>query len=118
MAVTRYRGGAGMWSWILHRVTGVGVMLFLAAHIADTALVIWGPDVYNRVIAFYRLPLFKVAEIFLFGAVLFHAFNGIRIVLIDFRPEWSIWQRQFFYVVLALFVAAMVPVTVIMVGHL
>lgn len=36
--VARYRGGSGHWSYLLHRVTGVGVLLFLAIHIVDTAL--------------------------------------------------------------------------------
>ncbi len=116
--MTRYRGGAGMWAWIMHRLTGVGVMLFLITHVIDTALVMWGPKVYNSVIQFYRLPVFKVAEIFLFAAVLYHALNGLRIVLVDFWPELGVWQRQLFYAVMALFVAGMVPVTIIMVGHL
>jgi len=47
---TVYRGGTGQWSWALHRITGVAVFLFLLAHIVDTALVGFGPDLYNRVV--------------------------------------------------------------------
>ena len=44
-----YRGGQGMWSWLLHRVTGMGIFLFLLVHILDTAFLILGPEPYNRV---------------------------------------------------------------------
>jgi len=48
-----YRGHEGQWSWIMHRVTGVAVILFLFAHVIDTAVVGWGPEAYNRVIKVY-----------------------------------------------------------------
>jgi succinate dehydrogenase / fumarate reductase cytochrome b subunit len=54
--MTVYKGRVGQWSWIFHRVTGVGVLLFLFAHIIDTLLVGFGPEVYNKVIAIYRHP--------------------------------------------------------------
>ena len=40
-----------MWSWLLHRVTGVGVLIFLLIHILDTAFLMLGPELYNRVMA-------------------------------------------------------------------
>ena len=46
-----YRGGVGQWSWVLHRLTGIGVLLFLFFHILDTALILVGPELYNRIIA-------------------------------------------------------------------
>ena len=88
-----YRGGIGQWSWILHRVTGVGILLFLIIHVMDTALIMWGPDMYNHVLALYRHPLFRPMEIFLFGAVLFHALNGLRVIIIDLWSQGSrVWR--------------------------
>ena len=109
-----YRGGVGQWSWALHRFTGVGVLLFLFAHILDTFLVVLGPAHYNAIIQLYRHPLFRVSEIFLFASVLFHSLNGVRITLLDFRPGLMRYHRQFFYAELALFAVAMVPVTYLM----
>jgi succinate dehydrogenase / fumarate reductase cytochrome b subunit len=51
--IVRYRGGFGHWTFLLHRLTGLGVLVFLLAHIVDTALLGWGPDVFNRVMAVY-----------------------------------------------------------------
>ncbi len=55
-----YKGREGQWSWIAHRVTGVGILLFLFAHIIDTALVGWGPEAYNRVISVYHHPIVQI----------------------------------------------------------
>src|SRR5204863_8341103 len=49
-----YKGREGQWSWLAHRVTGVAIILFLFAHVVDTALVGWGPDAYNRVDRVYK----------------------------------------------------------------
>ena len=112
-----YRGKEGQWSWIFHRLTGVGVLLFLITHILDTMLVWFGPNIYNRVIMIYRHPLFKFAEIGLFAAVLYHSLNGIRIILIDFWPAGTRHHKQMFYIEITVFVLAMAVVTTIMMGH-
>lgn len=109
-----YRGGIGQWSWALHRVTGVGVLVFLLLHILDTSLIILGPEHYNTIIALYRVPIFRVMEVGLFAAVLFHALNGVRIILVDFWPDLTRVHRQLFYAELVLFVVAMIPVAYLM----
>ena len=112
-----YKGGIGQWSWALHRLTGVGVLIFLIFHILDTALIMVGPELYNKVIAVYRMPLFGLSEIGLFAAVLFHALNGVRIIVIDFWPASTRWHKQMFGAVLALFLLIFIPVGWIMLGH-
>lgn len=109
-----YRGGIGQWSWALHRVTGVGVLVFLLLHILDTSLIILGPEHYNTIIALYRVPIFRVMEVGLFAAVLFHALNGVRIILVDFWPDLTRVHRQLFYAELVLFIVAMIPVAYLM----
>ena len=69
-----------MWSWVAHRVTGVLIFFFLFAHVLDTALVRVSPEDYNTVIDTYKNPIVGVLEVGLVAAVLFHAFNGLRIV--------------------------------------
>jgi len=103
-----------MWSWVFHRVSGVGILLFLFAHILDTLLVAWGPEVYNRVMAVYRRPVFRVGEVGLAGAVLFHALNGLRIILIDFVPPLTVYQNRLFWAVVVLFLLLMAPAATLM----
>ncbi|MGA7149561.1 MAG: succinate dehydrogenase, cytochrome b556 subunit, partial [Microbacterium sp.] len=53
---TLYRGREGMWSWVLHRITGVAIFFFLLVHILDTSLVRISPEGYNVVISAYKTP--------------------------------------------------------------
>jgi succinate dehydrogenase / fumarate reductase cytochrome b subunit len=116
-AGTLYRGREGMWSWVAHRVTGVLIFFFLFAHVLDTALVRVSPDSYNRIMDTYKTPLVNLMEVGLVGAVLFHALNGIRVVLIDFWAQGTRYQKQMTYVVLGVFVLVMVPASYRMVEH-
>lgn len=115
--IARYRGGAGHWTYLFHRLTGIGVFLFLIAHIVDTALLGWGPEVFNRVMAIYRHPFFRLSEIFLVAAVLFHTLNGVRLIVVDFWPGATRRHRALVRGTWILFVAVMVPVAAIMVKH-
>jgi succinate dehydrogenase / fumarate reductase cytochrome b subunit len=105
----RYRGGLGQWSWAAHRITGVLVMAFLIGHIVDTFGAGFGPELYNKTIGLYQQWWFKPFEVALVAAVLFHAFNGVRIILFDFWPNLALKQRQFALVELSLFVVTFVP---------
>lgn len=114
----RYRGREGMWSWILHRVTGLGVLLFLIIHVVETGLIIYSPAFYNEALALYKHPLFRFAELLIFFSVLFHAVNGLRIIVQDFRPTVMEHQRKLVWATAAVVVLAMLPVTWIMVAPL
>lgn len=106
---TVYRGGQGQWSWAFHRITGVAIFLFLLAHIVDTALVGFGPELYNRVVAVYHNPIIRLMEISLALLVLFHALNGLRIIAIDFVPKLADKHKELFGVVMGLYLILAVP---------
>jgi succinate dehydrogenase / fumarate reductase cytochrome b subunit len=72
-----------MWSWVAHRVTGVLIFFFLLVHVLDTSLVRVSPETYNAVIGTYKNPVMGLGEAGLVAAITFHAFNGLRIVLVD-----------------------------------
>ena len=109
-----YRGGMGQWTWAAHRITGVVVVAFLFGHIVDTFAVGFGPELYNETISLYQQWWFKPFEVLLIGATLFHALNGLRIIIFDFWPGLALRQRAFGYVELVLFVAGFVPVAFFM----
>ncbi|PSL38738.1 succinate dehydrogenase subunit C [Labedella gwakjiensis] len=97
-----------MWSWVLHRITGVSIFFFLLVHVLDTALVRVSPEAYNAVIGTYQTPIMGLGETALVGAIVFHAFNGLRIILIDFWSKGTRYQRVMFYVVIGLWVVTMI----------
>ncbi len=104
---TLYRGREGMWSWVLHRITGVAIFFFLLVHVLDTALVRVSPEAYNAVIGTYQTPIMGLGEVALVGAIVFHAFNGLRVILVDFWSWATRHQRFLFYVVVVLWVVTM-----------
>jgi succinate dehydrogenase / fumarate reductase cytochrome b subunit len=101
-----YRGQSGQWSWLLHRITGLGVLLFLLVHIVDITLLGFGPAVYNDAVAIFSTPVIRIVSVALIASVVFHAFNGIRIILIDFWPAGYKFQQQMFVIVLVISVIA------------
>ena len=110
-----YRPPPGMISWALHRVTGLGVLLFLLLHIVDIFLVNYGPDAFNELLFLYRHPVFRIGEIILVAGLYYHAANGVRIILIDFWPQAYRYERELFYGVIAVFLLAFIPTAVLMI---
>lgn len=113
----RYRGAIGQWSWVLHRLTGLGVVLFLTLHVIDTSWAVFWPEGYEKAIAIYQSPLFTIGEFGLVFAVVYHALNGLRIVIFDYKPEWWKHQQRAAYAVLAGTAIILVPVFIGMFGH-
>jgi succinate dehydrogenase / fumarate reductase cytochrome b subunit len=113
-AVSRYRGGLGQWSWVAHRVSGLAVLLFLIIHVWDTANATFWPAAYSYTVEIFKWFPFSVGEIALMAAVLYHAVNGIRITLLDFKPEWWRYERPSSIATWALFTVVFVPIAVLM----
>jgi len=96
-----------MWSWVAHRVTGVAIFFFLRVHVLDTALVRVSPQAYNDVIGTYKNPVMGLGEAGLVAAIVFHALNGLRIILVDFWAKGPKYQRVMLWVVVGLWVVLM-----------
>jgi succinate dehydrogenase / fumarate reductase cytochrome b subunit len=102
----------GFWSWVLRRVTGVAVALYLLLHIWVIHSLTAGAMTYNQVMEFLAAPIFKLGEIALLGAVIYHGLDGVRVLLTDFfGAAW--YERRLFWGLIALgvalFVVAAVP---------
>jgi succinate dehydrogenase / fumarate reductase cytochrome b subunit len=126
----RYGGGIGQWSWLVHRVTGLGILLFLVLHIIDTFFVVAYPALYDHTVSIYGGMVtglhpsingyywglrwaFRLGELGLIACVLFHAINGVRVILFDFWPRAAGFQKELAWAVLTVFMAIMIPVAVV-----
>jgi succinate dehydrogenase / fumarate reductase cytochrome b subunit len=94
---------------VAHRVTGFAIFMFLIVHVLDTALVRVSPEAYNDVMATYKNPVMGIGEAGLVAAILFHALNGVRLVLVDFWSKGPKYHAQMLWGVLALAVLLFVP---------
>lgn len=97
-----------MWSWILHRGSGLAVLGFLFLHVLDTSLVMFGPDIYNTMAHFYETAFFRPLEVVLMFLVIFHAFNGLRVIIVDLSDRGARYQvpltRAVWVITMVLFV--------------
>ncbi len=103
-----YRGKSGQWAFIFHRISGFGIFLFLLLHVVDVSLV-QNRRLYNDVHALYGNVIMRCIEVGLLFGLLYHALNGLRIVLIDFFPDAVGRDKALFGVVIFLVLAMGIP---------
>jgi len=94
----RYRGQGPMLTFILHRIGGVGMAVFVTIHILASFLGGEGGVFVNTV---YENWIF---QIFIFFCALFHAINGLRITIVDLFPKLLVHQREAIWVEWAVFI--------------
>ncbi len=77
----------GMWAWLLFRISGLILVFYLGAHIIVISTGAWGVDggTFDRVMDFLEHPVALILDLALVVAVLYHALNGVRIILMDFN---------------------------------
>lgn len=112
-----YMGREGHYAFLLHRLTGLGVLLFLTIHILDTATVYFYPSLYEHAIELYRATPFMLGEIGLLFAVIYHGVNGLRIAVTDmWMPKrWAIEkQRQAVRITLVVAILIWAPGALVM----
>lgn len=109
--VLRYRGGVGQWAWAIHRAAGLGILGFLLLHIFDIFLVTFGPTLFNELLFLYKGTIARLLEILLLFGLLYHALNGLRIILADFMPVLAsrTIARNFFYIQMLAFLVIFIP---------
>ncbi|UCD83990.1 MAG: succinate dehydrogenase, cytochrome b556 subunit [Deltaproteobacteria bacterium] len=83
MVIRHYRWHTGTWAWILHRLSGMALISYLVLHTWVIHHIQRGPEEFDALMEFVTSPLFKFGELGLFGVILYHTLNGIRIVLVD-----------------------------------
>lgn len=74
---------AGMYAWLLHRVSGLALIFYLLLHIPVLSTALWGPNTFNATMEYLHSPLYLTLDLLLLVAVAFHGINGIRVILFD-----------------------------------
>lgn len=108
-AATVYKGRSGQWAFIGHRVSGVLVFMFLLLHIVDVSLMNIDTELYDEVHQLYGNVVLRVFEVGLLFALLFHALNGLRIVVVDLFPGAVRRERRLLAAVVFLTLAIGIP---------
>jgi len=89
----RYQGKGPMLTFILHRISGLGIVAFVALHILASFL---SNQPYGTDAGIFLNTLYEswIFQIFIFFCALFHAINGLRIVILDLWPKLIEYQRE------------------------
>ncbi len=77
------RWGFERYLYTLHRVTGLGLLLYFLMHIGVTSFRAGGEHAWQAAMGAVKGPIFTVGEYLVFAAFAFHAINGIRLVLVE-----------------------------------
>ena len=93
----RYKGQGPMLTFVLHRIGGLGMGIFVTMHILVSFL---GGDIGTFLNDVYKHWAF---QIFIFFCALFHAINGLRITLLDLFPKLIEHHREAMWIEWAIF---------------
>ena len=105
---------SGMVAWTIQRVTGILLLVYLFLHVHTVSKLSQGPVAFDEAMATFASPFFKLLEIGLLGVVVLHAFNGVRITLLDLGIGMG-KQRHLFWIItvglgLVVFLAGAIPI--------
>ncbi|MBI5566893.1 MAG: hypothetical protein HY870_18490 [Chloroflexi bacterium] len=109
-----YLGGAGMLTWLLHRISGIAVVYFLTLHIFEALQLFGGVEAYNEATVAYKQLWFRPFEVLLVLAVTYHALNGLRVWMFDAYPQTTRYHRTVFKIGAAIFVVIAAAISIVM----
>ncbi len=96
---------AGGWAYILHRITALGLTLYLYLHLVVLGQLARGPEGYDQFLVLARTPIFVFGEWLVVAAGFLHGLNGLRIALTTFGVSVT-RQKQLFFGLMAIAVIA------------
>lgn len=100
---TRLNFHVGSIAFVLHRVTGLALCLYVFLHIYTIGAVVRGQEAFDKSVAKFDTGFGHLLEYALFLAVVVHLLNGLRVTIVDFLPVTEA-QRRLFWAALAIFI--------------
>ena len=86
------RSHIAWWAFVVHRVSGVALALFLPLHFWALAQALEGEARLESFLRWSDQPLVKVAEVALVVLLAAHMGGGLRLLALEFLP-WRNWQK-------------------------
>jgi len=92
LAGAKYKGGGPMLAWVLHRISGLGIILFVTLHVLASFLTQQlGSALGISINIIYESIYFQLFIIF---CAIFHGVNGFRIIVLDIWPRLIRYQKE------------------------
>lgn len=93
------------WAFVVHRLSGLGLAIFLPVHLYVLSLALDGEAALDGFLSWTDRPMVKVAESVLVILLAAHLAGGLRLLAIEFLP-WRDWQKALIAIVAGLALAA------------
>lgn len=100
----------GMWVWLLHRVSGVILILYGMAHVIVISTAAIGDATFDRLMEAFSRPWVLALELLIIAAVLYHTLNGLRIILFNLGIGIRV-QKQLFWALMVVAAALLGVIT-------
>jgi succinate dehydrogenase / fumarate reductase cytochrome b subunit len=111
----KYQGGGPMLAWMLHRITGIAIVVFVSMHVvASFFMQQVGGDAATAINTVYESWIFQIFIIF---CVIFHALNGLRIAVLDIWPQFLQYQKEALWLEWAIFIPVYGLTAFVLVQH-
>lgn len=99
------RGHSGFWAFVVHRVSGLVLAVFLPVHFFALSQAIARPAAFDDFLDWTRQPAVKAAETILVLALAAHLAGGVRLLLVEFVGWRAEWQKTAIALVVAVALA-------------
>lgn len=104
-----YRGGTGLWSFLLHRVSGLVLAAWVVLFTIQQATLLAHADFHDRFRGVLTTGPFRLLQVGFVAAALYHALNGLRLVAIDVWPGAAARRERLVRVQAGVFFALFIP---------
>jgi len=89
----RARNHPAWWAFLLHRLSGLALSLFLPFHFLALGQALQGEARLDSLLRWTEQPLVKFAEVTLLLLLAAHLTGGLRLLALEFLP-WRDWQKS------------------------
>jgi succinate dehydrogenase subunit D len=87
-----HRGHPAWWAFLVHRISGIALSVFLPAHFYVLSLALRGDGRLDRFLSWSRQPLVIAGEWVIVICLAAHLAGGVRLLALEFLP-WRNWQK-------------------------
>ena len=89
----RARSHPAWWAFLLHRLSGLALSVFLPFHFWALGNALQGEAKLDSLLRWTEYPLMKFGEIILVLLLAAHLTGGLRLLALEFLP-WRDWQKS------------------------
>jgi len=89
----RARSHPAWWAFLVHRLSGLALTLFLPLHFLTLALALEGEATLDAALRWIDQPLVKAGEVILVVLLAAHMAGGLRLLMLELLP-WRDWQKS------------------------